>query len=267
LPHNGFRTERGADMSWRSNGSRVAPVLLAVTLTAALAFALWWGFLRDSHPDAAGIHVSLDFTGVTDGPPPSRFDTGQIAASSKSPTDPGSNFMVRNGRLTYRPTTNKVSAAYFSTPDMGAPVTSLGASWVFSPGDGTFGAIALLVSRGTQDPMPPIVPPVAVHFVATAVNWNLSVGQNEARPLETVATGDFAEPLKEDNATSYSVSIYLDGEKATINLPDGGKQIVKDPRISEWQGNFATFEVYSNYGLSDSIGGFEQVWADSTGKP
>lgn len=252
-------------MRLRGDGSRVAPVLLAVTLTAALALALWWGFVRDSHVDAAGIHVSLDFSRVADGPPPSRFDTGQIATSSKWPTDPGSNFMVRKGRLTYQPTTNEVSAAYFSTPDMGAPVTSLGASWVFSPGDGTFGAIALLVSRGIQDPIPPIVPPVPVHFVATAVNWNLSVVKDEATPLQTIAAGDFKEPLKEDNATSYSVSIYIDGGEATINLPDGDKQIVKDPRISEWQGNFATFEVYSNHGLNDSIGGFEQVWADSTG--
>lgn len=254
---------RGGDMSFRGDGSRVVPILLAITLTAVLALVLWWGFARDGHADSAGIRVSLDVSRVADGPPPTRFDTGQIATSSKWLTDPGSNFMVRNGRLTYQPTTNEVSAAYLSTPDIGAAVTSLGATWVFAPGKGTFGAITLLVSRGIREPIPPVVPPIPIHFVVTAVNWNLSVGTDEATPLETIAAGDFKEPLKEDNATSYSASIYIDGEEATINLPDGNKRIVKDSRILEWQGNFATFEVYSNFGLSDSIGAFEQVWANS----
>lgn len=252
-------------MNFRGDGSRVAPVLFAVALTAALILALWWGFSRGGRADAAGTFVRLDFARVADGPPPGRFDTGQIASSSNSPTDPGSNFIVRDGRLTYQPTTNEVSAAYFSTPDMGAPVTSLGASWVLSPGQGTFGAVALVVSRGIKDPLPRVVPPIPVHLVITAVNWHFSIAKDEVTPLETIAEGFFKEPLKEDSATSYRVSIYIDGEEATINLPDGDRRTVKDPRISEWQGNVATFEVYSNHGLTDSIGGFERIWADSTG--
>ncbi len=58
----------------------------------------------------------------------------------------------------------------------------------------------------------------------------------------------------------------MNGETATIELPDGDRQEVRDPRISEWQGNYATFEVYSNDGLVDSVGAFERVWADSRSK-
>lgn len=249
-----------------SPGLSIAPVLLAVALTAVLASGLWWGLLRGSSPDPAGTRASLDFTRIADGPPPTRFDTGQPASSSKSPQDPGSNFVVRNGRLTYQPTTNEVSAAYFSTLDMGAPLTSLGASWVFSPRKGTLGAIALLVSRGLRDAMPPITPPVPVHFVATALNWTLGVAKDENTPLETIAAGDFTAPLREDGATAYAVSIHINGDEVTIDLPDGGRTTVMDPRIAEWRGDYATFEVYSNHGLTDSLGGFERVWADSTGK-
>lgn len=249
----------------RGDGPGIGPIVLAVALIVALTGALWWGFQRDGSDDRSGSHVYFDFTSVSDGPPPARFDTGQRADYSTSTTDPGSDFTVRGGLLTYRPTINQVSAAYLSTPDMGSPVASLGASWVFSPGRGTYGAVALLVSRGTQKAMPPIVPPVAVHFVATAVNWTLAVAKDEKSSLETIAAGRFEKPLREDGVTSYAVSIRLDRDQATVELPDGDSHVVTDPRIWQWRGNFATFEVYSNYGLTDSIGAFTGVWARSTG--
>lgn len=249
----------------RGDGSSIGAAVLAVALTAALTGVLWWGFQRDGSAAPPGSHVYVDFAGASDGPPPARFDTGQHASYSTSPTDPGSDFTVRGGLLTYRPTINQVSAAYLSTPDMGSPVASLGASWVFSPGRGTYGAVALLVSRGTRNAMPPIAPPVAVHFVATAVNWTLAVAKDEETSLETIAAGRFEKPLLEDGATSYTVTIRLDQDQATIELPDGDRQVITDPRIWQWRGNFATFEVYSNHGLTDSIGGFNGVWARSTG--
>ncbi|OBB73338.1 hypothetical protein A5759_15640 [Mycobacterium sp. 852014-52144_SCH5372336] len=239
--------------------------MLAVALTAVLTGALWWGLRQDGSAAPSGSHVYFDFTRASDGPPPARFDTGQRANYSTSPTDPGSDFSVNTGLLTYHPTIDQVSAAYLSTPDMGSPVASLGASWVFSPGRGTYGAVALLVSRGTRNAMPPIVPPVALHFVATAVNWTLAVAKDEETSLETLAAGRFEKPLREDGVTSYTVSIGIDRDRAAIELPDGDRQVVIDPRIWQWRGNFATFEVYSNHGLTDSIGGFNGVWARSTG--
>lgn len=251
----------------RRDGTQVAGIALAVFLTAVLAVALWWGFLRDGDlATAQGIKVELDFSAVPDGAPPTTFEAGQPVVVSQSPTDPGANFSVRNGRLTYRPTVDGAAAAYLSTPDLGAPVSSLGASWVFESGEdggGGNGAIALVVSSGIQEEYPPTLAPFPIHFVATAINWNLSVLKSDGGKLEPIAAASFKEPLVQNGATVYRVTIDIDGDAATIELPNGERRVVRDPRISQWQGNFATFEVYSNNGLTDSIGAFEHVWADS----
>lgn len=253
-------------MNLRRDGTQIAGIVLAVLLTAVLAVALWWGFLRDGELAAAqGMKVELDFAANPDGAPPNTFDSGQPLVLSKSPTDPGANFFVQNGRLTYRPTLEGSAAAYLSSPDLGAPVSSLGARWVFQPGEVGHGAIALVVSRGIQDDYPPTLAPLPVHFVATAINWNLSILRDEGGQLEPIAAASFEKPLLEDGATVHSVTIDIDGDSATIQLPDGGQRVVRDPRISQWQGHFATFEAYSNNGLTDSIGAFENVWADSRG--
>ena len=251
-------------MNLRRDGTQVAGVVLAVLLTAILAVALWWGFLRDGELAAAqGTKVELDFAAIPDGAPPNNFDTGQPLVLSESPTDPGADFVVQNGRLTYRPTRDGSAAAYLSSPDLGAPVNSLGARWVFQPGGGGHGAVALVVSRGIQDGYPPTLAPLPIHFVATAINWNLSILRDEGGQLEPIAAASFEEPLREDGATAYSVTIDIEGDSAKIQLPDGGQRVVRDPRISQWQGHFATFEAYANNGLTDSIGAFENVWADS----
>ena len=250
----------------RRDKARLARVLFALGLTVIVAFALYWGFLKDGPSLATnGMRAELDFTKLPDGPPPDHFDTGQPALVSQSLTDPGSSFIVRDAKLTYKPTTGNISAAYFSTPDMGQPISSLGARFVFEPPQGGgSGAITLVISRNVQDSIPQTVPPIPIHFVATAANWNLSVAKDSGSPLELIAGGDLTHPLEQDNVSSYTVSLYLDGGQVTLDLPDGTRQIIKDARISEWAGNFATFEVYSNDGLTDSIGGFQQIWADST---
>jgi hypothetical protein len=251
----------------RRDAARIARVTMALALTAMVAITLWWGFLKgDSGPAATGMRLQLDTGRLADGPVPRTFDEGEPALSSVSPTDPGAQFSIRNHRLTYQPTAEGVAAAYFSSPDMGRAVTSMGATFVFEPGPGgTYGAVALIVSRGIQEAIPQIVAPIPIHFVITARNWNLSL-THANEPLENIAAEDFPEPLTQDGQTSYRTSLEMDGGELTIHLPSGERRIIKDARISQWQGNFATFEVYSNNGLSDSVGGFQQIWADSTGR-
>ena len=70
-------------------------------------------------------------------------------------------------------------------------------------------------------------------------------------------------PLTVDGATTYQASMSIDGSRATINLPDGSRRNLNDARISQWRGNYATFGVYSNSGLNDSVGAFEAIWATS----
>jgi hypothetical protein len=78
-----------------------------------------------------------------------------------------------------------------------------------------------------------------------------------------VAAGNYAEPLLVDGSTAYEVRLSIDGSVVTVNLPDGSKRIVNDPRFAQWQGNFATWETYSNEGLVDSVAGFKDIWATS----
>lgn len=208
-----------------------------------------------------GIDAALDFATMSDGPAPAVWDNGRPVMMSHWADDPGADFVVRNGRLTNAPTIAGPTAAYFSTPDLGAPITELGARFVFEPRSGTQGSIALIVSQHIQDVIPQILGPVSVHFVAVSDKWNLTIGRDELTPLEVIAEGRFSEPLKEDNQTAYEVSIVINGGRAILNLPDGTTNIVNDRRIAEWAGSYATFELYSRDGLNDSVPGFEKLWA------
>lgn len=250
----------------RQDGARLARVLLALALTAAAVFALYWGFIKNDPGDgASGMRVELDFEGLPNGSPPGNFDTGQVATASATALSSGAPFVIRGGKLTYEPITNDVWAADLSTPDMKQPVSSLGGTFVFGEPtpEGGAGAVTFAVSRNVAPTFPQAVAPIPVNLVMTPANWKLSVGKDPGSPMEDIAAADFTEPLKQDGQTPYTVSIRLDGGQVTIELPDGSRPIVKDARISEWAGDYATFGLYSNNGQADSVGGFRQVWADS----
>jgi hypothetical protein len=237
-----------------------AQVAFALVLAAVVAVALWWGFLREHAPMAArGIRVSADFAALPNGPAPDSFAGGQ-AATVVTSSDP---LKVQDGRLTYQPTTAG-SAAFFSTPDLGSSVKNMGARFVFrssgGAGPGTQGAIALVVSRGIENRVPPMINPLAVQLVVTPINWNISVLRSDNATLDVVAADFFPQPLREDGVTSYEARVTIDGAQVTLDLP-GTHRIVSDPRFSEWQGSFATFELYSDHGTTDSIGAFQKIWA------
>ena len=236
-----------------------AQVVFALMLAVVVAVALWWGFLREKAPmGAAGIRVQADFTAMPDGPAPDHFDGGQPATMVVS--DPGDQLRIQHGRLSHQPTTQGTAAAFFSSPDLGSSVKSMGARFVFRPGSGTSGAIGLLVSRGIKKRVPPVTGSMPIHIVVTPVNWNISVARNDNAPQEVVAADSFPQPLREDGQTVYEAHLTIDGAQVTLDLP-GTHRIVTDPRFSEWQGTFATFELYSNHGATDSIGAFDEIWA------
>jgi hypothetical protein len=242
----------------------LAQVAFALVLAVIVAVTLWWGFLREHAPmGAPGIRVQANFTNMPDGPAPDHFDGGQPAAVVASSDGPGDQLRIQHGRLTYRPTTQGTAIAYFSSPDLGSSVKSMGARFVFRPGSGTWGAITLVVSRGIDQRVPPVIRPLPINFVMTPINWNISVARTDNAPLEVVAAGEFQQPLREDGQTPYEARLTIDGAQVTVDLP-GTHKLVTDPRFSEWQGSFATFELFSNHGATDSIGAFEKIWA--TGK-
>jgi hypothetical protein len=236
-------------------------VVFALVLAVVVAVALWWGFLREHAPmGTAGIRVQADFTVMPDGPAPDHFDGGQPATVLASSDDPADQLGIQHGLLTYRPTTQGTAVAYFSSPDLGSSVKSMGARFVFRPGSGTRGAITLVVSRGIDKRAPPMIRPLPINFVVTSINWNISVSRSDTAPLEVVAAGDFRQPLREDGQTPYEARLTIDGAQVTVDLP-GTHKVLTDPRFSEWQGSFATFALFSNHGATDSIGAFEKIWA------
>jgi hypothetical protein len=242
-------------------------VALAVLLALVVTGAMWWGFVRGSTPVAAeGISVEATFAGKPDQSAPERFDGGEPARVAGTPADPGALPLIRDGRLTYQPTSEDTAAGFFSTPDLGAPVRSMGARFVFRPGSGTKGVMALVVSRGVDSDFPPTIRPLPVHFVMTPVNWNVSVTHSAGDPLDVIAAGDFPEPLAEDGTTAYEARLTINGSELTLDLPEGVHRTVSDPRISEWQGSYANFEIFANHGLTDSLPALEKVWASAAGE-
>ena len=148
----------------------------------------------------------------------------------------------------------------FSSPDLGSSVEGMGARFVFRPGSGTPGAIALYgVARHQEGPS------TDNRVVVDSPCGDRSTGTSPSRGLTThhwsvVSADSLPQPLREDGQTVYEARLTIDGAQVTVDLP-GTHRILTDPRFSEWQGSFATFELYSNHGATDSIGAFEEIWA------
>ncbi|MGW0452004.1 hypothetical protein [Gordonia sputi] len=243
----------------------IAKIALVVVATVVVAFALYWGFVRDNTPsDQQGIRVESSFSATPNGPAPQKFDTGQSATTSNSSSVAEDHLRIVDHSLTFTPISAERTAGYFSTPNMQAPVTALGADFVFRPGDSSDGAVAFVISRNITRTAPFLVSPFPMHLVLTPVNWNVSVKNDDVgSPLQVIHAELYRHRLKTDGSTVYSVRVHIDGSSLTIELPDGTKKVLNDARISQWRGQFATFEVYANQGATAANGGFRKIWAES----
>lgn len=255
-------------MAASSRASFAMRMVLALLLTAVLGFVLYWGFLRPADtPASGGMRVSADFAASPDGPVAPRFDTGQPTFVSDTADDPGARFRVENGCITFAPNSTERAAAYLSTPDMERPVHTIGADIVFRRPGATQGAAALVVSDGFDaSQVPPMKTPFPIHFVITPINWNLSVQKSTSEGLDVVAAGSIDPPLSEAGDQPFRVQLSISGGQVTLDISTGIHEIIKDPRIAEWAGNFATFESFANFGQTDSTACFQDVWADSRGQ-
>ena len=251
-------------------------VIIALAAVVIAVGAVGWAVQRNTAPPPVpGTTIRLDVSGVDDGTVPGEFAPGVATMVSPAGDDPGTRMRVDDGLLTFRPTSAEAAAAYLSTPNLGAPVTEIGARFTFLPSeepstsrrpemDGDAGAIALVVSAGTENRLPQVIPPLPIHLVVTPVNWNLAVhDRGPTDPLVVIGTGQFAERLSQDGSQLYDVSVSINGPAATISLPDGTTTTVTDSRISAWRANYATFELYSVHGGTASRGAFQTVWARS----
>ncbi len=202
----------------------------------------------------------LNFQVLPDGPAPANFGPGLALLTADPPDDAATRLRIVGGKLTNESTVRGRAAGYYTSASLKAPVTTIGARWTFIPRGGTPGAMGLLVSQTA------LHPPLSVHLVITPNLWSFGVWPPKgAAPseLQTLQWQYFDVPLKEDGAQVFETQVEIKGERADIELPDGRHQIVKDYRIADWAGSFATFEAYSDHGLTDSRVAFTEIWAQS----
>jgi hypothetical protein len=204
--------------------------------------------------------ISLKFADVSGDIAPESIDG---APTTVSPDfiwdDPGAKFRVKDGKLTVEPTQARQGASYYSV-DLGAPVVTIGARWTYNPRGGTRdGSMVLLVSNTV------VKPPFPVHLSVSAYKWAYGVWPpldgDKIPTLDNIQEGQFDPPLKEDGTTVYEAEVALDGDRALISLPDGQRITVRDKRIAEWAGNYATFEAWAKNGVTDAAVGFTEIWA------
>ena len=240
-------------------------VLVAVSAAACASDAPDFTPIPMAAPTASEVYGN--FSQLPDGPAPTTFSSGAPAHIAES-IDPGSKPRIINGQLTFRPTgKNGPAAGYFQTDALERSVTRIGFRWIFSPATGKTPGIAAAAVTGELahfiDGSSPVMP---LHFIVERGGWNYSVAPERDKggvELLSIASGAFNPPLAEDGKTIHSVEICVEKETATLSLPDGTEQTVRDPRIRAWASRFAFFEPFSSTGDPSSIAGFTEVWADS----
>jgi hypothetical protein len=82
---------------------------------------------------------------------------------------------------------------------------------------------------------------------------------------------DYGEPARSPDARFVVRSsdgesrLPVNGSELTLDLLQNLHRNVSDPRISEWQGSYANFELFANHGLTESLPALEKVWASAAG--
>jgi hypothetical protein len=229
--------------------------LLAPTLALLLALEM-----SGSPANASAAEARLNFQVLPDGPAPAIFGPGPAVLTVNPPDNHQTELRIVGGKLTNDSTVPGRAAGYYTSADLGGPITSIGARWTFTQRGGTPGSMALLISKkGPSRPFP-------VHLVITPNRWIFGVWPPDgAEPgaLQTLQEQYFPEPLSQDGTQVYETRVQITGARADIDLPDGEHQVLVDDRIAQWAGSFATFEAYSDIGLTDSRVGFTEIWAQS----
>jgi hypothetical protein len=230
---------------------RLPALFLCVMIAAGMSI---------SQANAAASEARLDFRRLPDGPAPANFGPGRALLTTAPPGDAPTQFRVVGGELTNEPTLDGRAAAYYTSASLGTPIRTMGARWTFTRRGGTPGAMGFFVSQT------PMHFPFAVHFVITPQIWSFGVWPPDGTVpggLQILQEQHFDAPLEQDGSQVYETRIEINGEQVDIDLPDGQHQVLRDHRIADWAGSFATFEAYADHGSTDTRVGFTEIWAQS----
>lgn len=206
------------------------------------------GPTSDRLASSAGASLAIDFAQET-GIPSSGFTTVERGRNVFP-------FIVRDGQLTHGMSVGKNAASYLLTDLTPEHVTRIGATVnLSSDADGTF---ALLVGDGPvpADETEP-APNAAVHFVADSTGWSFAIWEAGGSGQTVLDRGVYGGSFNRDDA-SFEVS--LNGDTATVYLPDSTSTSVTDPRIQKFGGPWAVWELFeSSAGMLPL--GFRKIWA------
>lgn len=168
-----------------------------------------------------------------------------------------SGLRIDNGRLTHGRALRDNAAVYFFVSLAPKTVSEIGA--VVDLSATTEGSFALLV--GTRpvpvDAVAP-APATAVHFVADAQGWVYGIWKPGAAEQTILAQGKYASDF---DRSAASFSVQLVGDVATVVLPDGTALGLSDPRIAEYAGTFATWELFEASAGAVPVA-FRKVWVN-----
>lgn len=198
-----------------------------------------------------------DFGGHANGAAPATSDSGhayQHVGVSTVPT-------VVAGKLTNAASAG--AAASYSNIDMEAKVTRIGGRFTLGASGGSHQGSAVLVIW--DRPMGGAVPNSPCHLTIADTTWEYDkwVEGVGATPL---ASGTFPAPLATDG-TGHTAEVFIDGNTATVKLPDGAGGFVWLPPITDpaigGVGPVAGFEVFQANAATDCKAAWVAVWADT----
>ena len=205
-------------------------------------------------PNTEHDRVFTDFSSpqlrvTNDGTPLSVLDTGRNV----------SGLAVVNSELTHGAPTESNAAGYLEAR-IDAPVSRIGAVAEFhSENSGAIGLVSWSESiaedsgEGVRDQLPN----GGILFAATNRQWHLGVWDSAAKTQHVLLHGTLALPA---DGTGHAFEVIRYGDTVTIRLPDGTMQATADPRIAQWTGPWANWELYEfNVGQAPATLG--AVWA------
>lgn len=148
------------------------------------------------------------------------------------------------------------NAGYFTVnQNNGQNISRLGATWKFTQiGAGLNGAATLVIWK--THPLPGTVPNAGVHLALGRTGWIFGKILN-GNPVTTIASGSYSL----GTGVPLSCDISINGNTATVTLPDNSVQVVTDSDIGAQAGPWATIEAFQNDAAADDRIGFYKSWA------
>lgn len=209
-----------------------------VVLTVVAWITVAGGHASRQRSDADNDRLFFDFESprldwTNDGTPLQVVDNGRNA----------SGLAVVGSELTHGAPTGLNAAGYLEA-QMPSPVSRIGVVAQFrSANSGAVGlvssseSIAAANRNGVHDRLPNS----GVVFAATNTGWNFGVWDAVTNTQQVLLYGNLTLPM---DGTGQAFEVIRRGDTVTIRLPDGTMHAAADPRIADWSGSWAAWELY-----------------------